>query len=34
MRISPILGTDSYKVTHFKQYPEDTDIVSSYGRTA
>jgi nicotinamide phosphoribosyltransferase len=30
MRISPILRADSYKASHFLQYPEDTEYVSSY----
>ena len=28
--MNPILRTDSYKLTHFKQYPSDAEIVYSY----
>ncbi len=30
MRINPILNTDSYKLSHFLQYPPNTTNVSSY----
>ena len=30
LRVNPILRTDSYKLTHFRQYPPDTEIVYSY----
>jgi nicotinamide phosphoribosyltransferase len=30
MRLNPLLQTDSYKATHWKQYPPGTEIVYSY----
>lgn len=30
MRKNPLLRTDSYKLTHYKQYPKDAQIVYSY----
>jgi len=30
LRVNPLLRTDSYKLTHFRQYPPDTEIVYSY----
>jgi nicotinamide phosphoribosyltransferase len=30
LRVNPILRTDSYKLTHFRQYPPDAEIVYSY----
>lgn len=30
MRTNPILNTDSYKMSHFAQYPEGAEYVSSY----
>lgn len=30
LNVSPILRTDSYKFSHFKQYPADTETIYSY----
>ena len=30
LKQNPLLRTDSYKLTHFRQYPKDTEIVYSY----